>query len=56
MGLAEVAGAGKKAATDGGIMEVVVVFVKAVASDFEVVMGFDHKKKNRPDTKSFGTK
>ena len=41
MGLAEVAGAGKQAATDGGIVEVVVVFVKAVASEFEVVMGFE---------------
>lgn len=41
MGLAEVAGAGKEAATDGGIVEVVVVFVKAVASEFEVVMGFE---------------
>ena len=41
MGLAEVAGAGKEAATNGGIVEMVVVFVKAVASEFEVVMGFE---------------
>ena len=41
MGYTEVASAGKETASDDGIVEVVVVFVKAIVSDLVVLVGFE---------------